>query len=182
MDSFEFNKIIASILVALLVGMVGSLLAEHLVHPEKLERPVLIVEGAEMEPKPGGKTAEEEPLKPISPLLASASVERGQTIAKKCAQCHTFEKGGPNRTGPNLWGIVGAKIAHAANFAYSSVFKEKGGAWDYEKLNEFLYKPRTFVQGTKMSFVGLKNDQERADVIAYLSSLSDAPAPLPPPQ
>lgn len=179
MDSFEFNKITASILVALLVGMIGSLLAEYLVHPTKLANPVFVVDGAEASSKPGDKPGEEDILKPITPFLASASVERGQAIAKKCTQCHTFEKGGTNRTGPNLWGIIGAKVAHVADFAYSSGFKEKGGTWDYEKLNILLHKPRAFVQSTKMSFVGLKNDQERADVIAYLNSLSDTPQPLP---
>lgn len=179
MDSFEYNKITASVLVALLIGMVGSLLSEHLVHSEKLEKPAFVVDGIEDTPKPGGKTPEEETLKPIAPLLASASVERGQAIAKKCTQCHTFEKGAPNRTGPNLWGIIGAKVAHLTDFSYSSGFKEKGGTWDYESLNILLHKPRAFVQGTKMSFVGLKNDQERADVIAYLNTLSDSPTPLP---
>lgn len=179
MDSFEFNKITASVLVALLIAMIGSLLSEHLVHPSKLEKPVLVIEGVEAPTKPGEKPAEEETLKPITPLLASASVERGQAIAKKCTQCHTFEKGGPNRTGPNLWGIIGAKVAHAADFAYSSGFKDKGGMWDDEKLNILLHKPRSFVQSTKMSFVGLKDAQERADVIAYLHTLSDSPIPLP---
>jgi cytochrome c len=178
MDSFEYNKITASILVALLMGMAGSLLSDYLVHPQKLEKPAFVVEGVEDAPKPGGKGPEEETLKPITPLLVSASAERGQVIAKKCTQCHTFEKGAPNRTGPNLWGIIGAKVAHLADFAYSSGFKEKGGTWDYEKLNILLHKPRAFVQGTKMSFVGLKNDQERADVIAYLNTLSDAPIAL----
>ena len=179
MDSFEFNKITASFLVALLVAMMGSLLSDHLVHPIKLEKPVFVVEGGEDTPKPGAKPAQDEPLKPIGPLLASASVEKGKEIAKKCTQCHTFEKGGANRTGPNLWGIIGAKVAHVADFAYSAGFKDKGGNWDYEMLNVLLQKPRAFVQTTKMSFVGLKNDQERADVIAYLNSLSDSPKPLP---
>ena len=179
MDSFEFNKITASVLVALLIGMTGSLLSEYLVHPQKLEKPAFVVEGVEDTLKPGGKSQEEDTLKPITPLLASASVERGQAIAKKCTQCHTFEKGGSNRTGPNLWGIIGAKVAHLADFAYSSGFKEKGGTWDYENLNILLHKPRAFVSATKMSFVGLKNDQERADIIAYLNTLSDSPAPLP---
>lgn len=180
MDSFEFNKIAASVLVALLVGMIGSLLSEHLVHPEKLDKPVLVVQGIEAASSSPG-TAKEDILKPIAPLLTSANAEHGKEIAKKCTQCHTFDKGGPHRVGPNLWGIIGAKIAHAADFAYSTGFKEKGGTWDYEKLNELLHKPRDFVKGTKMSFVGLQNDQERADVIAYLRSLSDSPAPLPEP-
>lgn len=178
MDSFEFNKITASVLVALLVAMTGSLLSGYLVRPSHLEKPALVIEGVE---STGQKPAEEETLKPIAPLLASASAERGQAIAKKCTQCHTFEKGGGNRTGPNLWGIIGAKIAHAADFAYSSGFKDKGGQWDDEKLNILLHKPRAFVATTKMSFVGLKDAQERADVIAYLHTLSDAPVPLPTP-
>lgn len=179
MDSFEFNKITASVLVALLVAMTGSLLSEYLVHPTKLDKPAFVVEGVEVASKPGEKPSEEEALKPITPLLASASVERGQAIAKKCTQCHTFDKGAPNRTGPNLWGIIGAKVAHAVDFAYSSGFKDKGGNWDDEKLNILLHKPRAFVQATKMSFVGLKDAQERADVIAYLHTLSDSPVPLP---
>ncbi|MBM3468710.1 MAG: cytochrome c family protein [Alphaproteobacteria bacterium] len=178
MDSFEVNKIAASLLIALLVAMVGSLLSEHLLHHEKLEKPAFVIEGVEDTSHPGNKSSADEPLKPITPLLASANVERGQTIAKKCTQCHTFEKGGANKTGPNLWGIIGNKIAHAADFAYSSGFKEKGGTWDFEKMNTLLNKPRDFVKGTKMSFVGLKNDQERADVIAYLNSLSDTPQSL----
>lgn len=178
MDSFEFNKITASILVALLIGMIGSLLSDYLVHPVKLPKAVLVIEGSEAPPKAGEKS-EEEALKPITPLLASANVERGKEIAKKCTQCHTFDKGGANRTGPNLWGIIGAKIAHAADFAYSAGFKEKGGTWNDEELNILLHKPRSFVQSTKMSFVGLKDAQERADVIAYLHTLSDTPIPLP---
>jgi cytochrome c len=179
MDSFEFNKITASILVALLVAMIGSLLSDHLVHPHKIEKPAFVVEGVVAASKPGDKPSEEDTLKPITPLLASANAERGKEIAKKCTQCHTFEKGGPNRTGPNLWGIIGNKVAHAADFAYSAAFKEKGGTWDNEKLNVLLHKPRSFVQSTKMSFVGLKDAQERADVIAYLHTLSDNPVPLP---
>jgi len=179
MDSFEWNKITAGVLVALLVGMVGSLMSERLVHPQKLDKPVLIIEGVETGSPSEEKSTDEETLKPITPLLASASVERGQALTKKCAQCHTFEKGAPHRMGPNLWGIIGAKVAHAAGFAYSSGFKEKGGDWDDEKLNIFFHKPRAFVPSTKMSFVGLKDAQERADVIAFLHTLSDNPIPLP---
>lgn len=178
MDSFELNKVTASFLTALLIAMIGSLLSDHLLRPIPLEKPALIIEGVEEEPKSGGKSADI-PLKPITPLLASASVERGQGIAKKCTQCHTFDKGGPNRTGPNLWGVIGSKLAYVTTFAYSSSFKSKGGNWDSETLNTFLHKPRAFVSGTKMSFVGLKDEQDRADLIAYLHTLSDNPAPLP---
>ena len=178
MDSFELNKVAAGILIALLVAMGGSLLSGYFVHSDKLAKPVLIVEGIK-DTAPSGLGEAEEPLKPIAPLLAAASAERGQEIAKKCAQCHTFEKGAPHKIGPNLWNIIGSKLAHEADFAYSAGLKEKGGAWDYEKLNAFIHKPRAFINGTKMSFVGLQKPEERADVIAYLHTLSDAPLPLP---
>jgi cytochrome c len=176
MNSFEFNKIAASVLVALLVAMTGSLLSEYLAHPHKIEKNVL-----DIALETPGSTADSGPkvLQPIEPLLASASIENGKVAAKKCVQCHTFEEGGANRTGPNLWGVVGGKIAHAADFAYSAVFKEKQGSWNYEELNKFLYKPREYAPGTKMSFVGIKDDKERADLIAYLRSLSKNPEPLP---
>jgi len=154
MDSFEFNKITASVLIALLVAMTGSLLSDYLVHPTKLEKPAFVIEGIEVASKPGEKPAEEESLKPITPLLASANAERGQAIAKKCTQCHTFDKGGANRTGPNLWGIIGAKVAHAADFAYSSGFKDKGGNWDNEKLNILLHKTPCFCASNKNVFRG----------------------------
>lgn len=180
MDSFEYNKILASVLVALLVGMTGSLISGYFIHPEKITKP-LFEEGPESSAPAEKHTTDDDSLKPITPLLASASIDRGKTIAKKCTQCHTFEKDGSNKTGPNLWNIIGAKIAHAATFAYSAAFKEKGGTWDYEKLNIFLHKPRAFIATTKMSFVGLKEAQDRADIIAYLNSINDTPAPLPSP-
>jgi cytochrome c len=178
MDSFELNKFAAATLITLLVIITGSLLADYLVHEDKLAKPVLIVEGTDAV-FPDPKNTQETTLKPVAPLLASASAERGREIAKKCAQCHTFEKGEPNRIGPNLWGILGAKIAHATDFAYSANFKAKGGNWDYEKLNHFIYKPREYIEGTKMSFVGLQKPEDRADVIMFLHSLSDSPLPLP---
>jgi cytochrome c len=180
MDSFEFNKIAASVLIALLVAMTGKLASDFIIHSTPLEKNSFVIDvptgsDGKAEPK-----KEEETLTPITPLLASADVEKGKGVAKKCTQCHTFEKGGPNRTGPNLWNIVAAKIGHAADFAYSSGVKAlEGKTWDFEELNAFLKNPRKFIPGTKMSFVGIQNDQERADLIAYLRTLSDNPHPLP---
>ncbi len=177
MNSFEFNKFAASVLVALLVAMTGSLLSEFLVHPRKIEKNVLEI-AVESGSSGGAETSKV--LQPIEPLLASASVENGKVVAKKCLQCHSFEEGGPTGTGPNLWDVVGKEIAHRAdNFAYSAGLKSKGGTWTYEELNKFLHKPREYAPGTKMSFVGIKDDKERADLIAYLRSLSATPAPLP---
>lgn len=177
MNSFEFNKLAASVLVALLVAMTGSLLSELLVHPHKIEKNVIEIA---IESKGGDAGSDNKALQPIEPLLAAASIENGKNVAKKCLQCHTFEEGGANSTGPNLWDVVGKEIAHhATNFAYSAGMKAKTGTWTFEELNKFLAKPRDYAPGTKMSFVGLKDDKERADVIAYLRSLSPKPVPLP---
>jgi len=120
----------------------------------------------------GASSAKKE-AEPIEALLAGANIENGQKIAQKiCSQCHTYDQGGANKIGPNLWGIVGSKIAQHEGFAYSAAFKSQTIEWSYENLSKFLFKPRDFIPGTKMSFVGLTKPQERADVIAYLRSLS----------
>jgi len=123
---------------------------------------------------------------PIAPLLAKADVEEGAKVFKKCEACHNAEKGGPNKIGPNLYGVVGRPIASHEGFSYSSALKEfsKGGkeTWTYEHLNHFIHDPRGFIPGTAMTFPGVKKDQERADVIAYLHTLSDNPVPFPKPE
>src|SRR5262249_20013152 len=117
---------------------------------------------------------------PIEKLLQTASVEKGEAAAKKCQACHTFEKGGPNRVGPNLFGIVGDKKGEGRNgFNFSAAMKGKGGDWTIDDLNQFISNPKGLFPGTAMGFPGIPKDSERADVIAYLNSLSDHPAPLP---
>jgi cytochrome c len=127
----------------------------------------------------GGQAAAPAAEEPIEKLLASADVGKGETAAKKCAACHTFGKGEPNRVGPNLYGVVGRPKGTEGGFEYSAGMKAKGGNWTFEDLNHFLTKPQAFVQGTKMSFAGLPRASERADVIAFLNSKSDSPQPLP---
>jgi cytochrome c len=113
-------------------------------------------------------------------LLAKADAQKGASVAKKCIACHTFEKGGPNKVGPNLWGVIGREKGAVANFTYSSSFKDKmKGAWNFDDLSAYLTNPRKMVPGTSMAFIGLNRPNERADVIAYLNAQSDSPQPLP---
>jgi cytochrome c len=116
----------------------------------------------------------------LAALLAAADPAQGQTVAKKCAACHNFEKGGPNKVGPNLWDIVGAKHAHKEDYAYSEVIKGMADKeWTYGELDAFLAAPKAYAPGTRMTFVGIKKPEDRAALIAYLRSLSDSPKPLP---
>lgn len=178
MDSFEINKILGAILSTCLVMLALNIAAGAMFSPVKPQKPGYEVAVTE-QPAEGAKPEAAAPPAPIEKLLASASVEKGEQSAKKCSACHTFTKGGPNRIGPNLWGIVNRPKGSEAGFTYSDALKSKGGNWTIEDLNTFLVSPRTFAPGTKMTFVGLPNGSERADVIAYLNSLSDNPAPLP---
>lgn len=182
MSSFELNKIAAAVLVAGITAMVASILGGMLIKPHALEKNVYVVEGvgAPAAASGGSAPAPDAPLEPIAPLLASADVAAGAAAAKKCAACHGFDKGGANKVGPNLWDIVGSKHGHSATFAYSDAIKKLAAEdWSYEELNKFLANPKTYAPGTKMSFAGIKKAEERAQVIAYLRSLSDAPKPLP---
>jgi cytochrome c len=115
----------------------------------------------------------------VMALIAGADPAQGQTIAKKCVTCHSFEQGGPNKVGPNLWNVVGGPHAHKQDYSYSLAMSGSGGVWDYASLDKFLANPREVVPGTKMSFAGLKKPEDRAAVIAYLRTLSDNPVPLP---
>jgi cytochrome c len=176
MDSFELNKILGAVLgtclflLALNIGA-GAVFAPKV--PAKAGFEVAVQE------KSVGPQAPAAPDEPIAKLLASASVEKGEASAKKCAACHTFAKGEPNRVGPNLYGVVGRARAGVANFNYSAAMKAKGGNWSVDDLNAFLTNPKSFLPGTSMGFAGLTRGGERADVIAYLNTKSDSPQPLP---
>ncbi len=180
MDSFEFNKIAMSVLGVAFIVLSLNFTAESLFHPEIPEQPGYVIEVAE-----ASSSDEEEDtgpaFDPVSPLLASADIEAGEKVGKKCAACHSFDEGGANKVGPALWGIVDRPIAAVADFSYSSALKAyaEGKVWSYEELNGFLWKPKTFVKGTSMGFAGIKKVEERADIIAYLRSLAADPAPLP---
>jgi cytochrome c len=178
MDSFELNKIMGAVLFTLLCLVSLNITAGALFAPHAPAKP-----GYEIAvPEQAGQGAAAAPAaeEPIEVLLASADVGKGENAAKKCAACHTFDKGGPNRVGPNLFGVVGrAKASPGAGFNFSAALKAKGGDWSIDDLNKFLLNPKAFVPGTAMAFAGLPRGSERADILAYLNSKADSPAPLP---
>lgn len=178
MDSFELNKILGAILGTCILLLVTSFTANALFTPDKPAKPGFEI--AVKEEAPGGeKGAAAEQAVPIEKLLQTADVKKGEAAAKKCAACHDFAKGGPNKVGPNLYGIVGDKKGEGRGFNFSAAMKAKGGTWTIDDLDKFIDNPKGFVPGTAMGFAGIQKGSERADVLAYLNSLSDSPQPLP---
>jgi cytochrome c len=184
MDSFEVNKLIGGLLGTVFVVFSIGLISDGLFASPNPEKPGYAIEATE--PEEGGAAgAPAAEAKPIAELLAHADPKAGEAIFKKCQACHSGEKGGPNKVGPDLWDIVDRPVAEHEGFSYSAGMKEfsKGGTehWTYDNLNHFLTSPKNFVKGTAMGFAGLKKDEDRANVIAYLRTLSDNPKPLPEP-
>jgi cytochrome c len=174
MSAFEWNKIIASVLTAMIVAMATGIVAQSVVHPVRLEKPAYLPPGAEGETGTAPAAAAPAPaaLEPIAPFMDKADATHGQQVAKVCLQCHTFGKGEANKIGPNLFGVLDENIASVPGYTFSAaLLADKDKKWDPDELNVWLFKPQDFAKGTKMTFAGLPKEQDRADVIKYLMGL-----------
>ena len=181
MDSFELNKLLGGLLAAVFVMFSVSLASDAIFASPAPQTPGYAIEVAE--PEEGASGPAEPGIEPIAVRLASVDIAKGQSLYGRCVACHTAEDGGANKVGPNLWDIVNRPVASHEGFAYSGAmreFSEDGTVvWDYDHLDHFIAAPKGLIRGTAMGFAGLRNPQDRADIIAYLHTLSDNPAPLP---
>jgi len=170
----RFNTIAGWVLFAGIVALGSSIVAGEMFRSERPEKMGYPIAGVEQEGE-GGAAAEQ----PIETYLAKADPAKGAQIFNKCAACHNATNGGPNQLGPNLWGVLGEPIGQGKGFPFSDALSKKGGTWNWDNLSQWLTSPRNFAPGTKMTFAGLSNPQDRADVMSYLNQQSGSPQPMP---
>jgi cytochrome c len=178
MDSDQLNKVLMAVMFTCLGVLSLNIAAGAIFTPPQPAKPGYEI-AVQEHPAAGDHGAAPAAPQPIEVLLANSSPERGEAASKPCIACHSFEKGGPNKVGPNLWNVVGRPKASVAGFNYSAPMKGKGGNWTFDELNKFLANPKGYVPGTAMTFAGLPRDAQRADVINYLHKLADKPVDLP---
>ncbi len=180
MPSFENSKILVAILAAGATIMLTGFVADKIYPTDELKKDAVPIEEASNNSSIKMVSDTNKPQMPesIIPYLAQADISKGAKLSKSCAACHSFDKDGPTKMGPNLWNIVNREKGSVAGFSYSNGLKEKGGVWDYESLDQFLTKPKKYISDTKMGFAGIKKIQDRAALIAWLREQSDNPAPL----
>jgi cytochrome c len=177
--SLEITKFVAGLLTALIVGIVGGLIGQVVVPVEKLAKDTYPIEVKEAAAAPAAAAPADDKPVPLTPeIFAKADLAKGEETAKKCAQCHNWEKGSGTKVGPTLYGVIGRARASVAGFGYSDALKGLGGTWTPQEIGNFIYKPAAYAPGTKMGFAGLPKTEDRADVIAYLNKQSDAPVDL----
>ncbi len=185
MDSFEWNKIAGAVLGTLLFVVAVRIATGFIFEVKEPAKPGYVVQGVEV-PTATGATqtaAAEEQIPDWGTVLPKASTSDGKSISSRCEQCHDLSKGGPNKIGPNLWSIVGSPRGEdRGGFDFSAAMKSKGGTWTYDEMFKFLKSPGAYIPGTKMSFAGLRSSDDRVNLIAYLRTQADSPAPIPPPQ
>ncbi len=180
MDTFELNKIAGAVLFSLLVVLGVKNLAAYIYDVQPANPKSFVVEGVVAEGAAGAAPAAAAPEVPLPELLAKADKAKGEAQSKKCGACHNLQEGAGAKIGPDLYGIVGRKVASAPGFAYSDAMKKKGGTWTFDELFHFVKDPRGYVSGTAMTFAGLKDPQQRADLLVYLNTLgSNQPLPKP---
>jgi cytochrome c len=181
MDSFTLNKIAGGVLATALFVMVVKIGAEAIFEPEAPEEPAYVVEGVDEEEAPAEEAAAPEMVLPdFASAIPAADLANGELVAERCALCHNWISGGGNMIGPNLYGVVGRAKA-STDFGYSPALQNLGGEWTYGDLFQFVQQPAVFAPGTIMGFAGLDREQDRIDLIAYMRTWADTPAPLPPP-
>ena len=182
MDSFEINKIIAAILLTALIVIGIGKIVDVLFYVEKPKLSAYKVEGIDdvgSAQEVSAKTAKVVEAVDIKALLAMGDVAHGEKVFKKCSACHLVNKGGENKIGPALYGVIGRKVASKQDYKYSKAMAAYDKDWTFEEMNGYLKKPQSYIKGTKMAFAGLRKEKDRASVILYLNQNSDNPLPLP---
>ena len=182
MDSFEINKIIASILLTALIIIGIGKIVDILFYVEKPKLSAYKVEGIDQDSSSQQKSIKtEQAVKAvdIKTLLAMGDLAHGEKVFKKCTACHMIAADGKNKIGPNLWGVIGRTAGAIDDYNYSKAMKAYAKEWTFEEMNSYLIKPQAYIKGTKMAFAGLRKEKDRASVILYMNSKSSSPKPLP---
>jgi len=169
------NTIAGWVLFAGIVALGSSIVSSEVFNTHRPETMGYPIEGVEVE----GGSAEAD--KPIAFYLATADAAKGEAVFKKCAACHNADPGGANALGPALFGTMGKPLAGHAGFAYSDALKGVGGIWDWDKMSAWLSNPKKFAPGTKMTFAGLSNPEDRANIMLFLNSRGGSLTVPPPP-
>ena len=178
-DLFKMNKIIVSIIFALILIFGINKIADVIFYVEKPEKSVYQVASISTSiEKTSSESLDTAASENIAALFASVSITDGEKVFKKCAACHSIAKGGKNKIGPALWGVLGRQAGSLSDYKYSKAMSAYGKKWSFEEMNGFLIKPKEWIKGTKMSFTGLKNEKDRASVILYMNQNSDNPLPI----